>query len=209
MARDHDAPIIGVLDLQGDVREHVRALADLGAEVRRVKTAADLDDLDGLVIPGGESTTIGRLLAWHGMLEPIRERAEARRLAIYGTCAGMILLAREIEGSDQPRIGVLDAAVARNAYGRQVDSFEVDIPVPALGPEPLPAVFIRAPVVRRVWGRARVLATLDGAPVLVEQDHLLASSFHPELTEDRRVHRYFVERVVPRIQRPGGGTGHS
>lgn len=189
---------IGVLDLQGDVREHVRALEDIAAAVRRVQAPEDLEGLDGLVIPGGESTTIGRLMAWHGLLEEVRRRAGAGELAVFGTCAGMILLAREIEGSDQPRLGLMDLAVARNAYGRQRESFEAELPVPELGPEPVPAAFIRAPVVRRVWGGCRVLAELDGSPVLVEQGHLLAASFHPELTGDRRVHRYFVERVLPR-----------
>jgi len=190
---------VGVLDLQCDVSEHLAALAELGVSTRRVKRPGDLDWLDGLVIPGGESTTIGRLMQWHGLLDEVRARAAAGRLAVYGTCAGMILLAKEIEESDQARLGLMDIAVRRNAYGRQVDSFETEVEVPSWGGPPLPAVFIRAPAVTRVWGEARVLAWLDDTPVLVEQGPLLASSFHPELTEDRRVHRYFLEEVMARV----------
>ena len=188
--------MIGVLALQGDVREHLAALEAVGAPARPVRRRHELDGLAGLIIPGGESTTIGRLLVLYDLLEPIRERAAAGRLAIYGTCAGLILLAREIEGSDQPRLGLLDVTVRRNAYGRQVDSFEALIEAPALGPEPLEAAFIRAPLITRAGEGVEVLAHHDGHPVLVRQGTLLASSFHPELTGDLRVHRYFAERLA-------------
>ncbi|HEY8552171.1 MAG TPA: pyridoxal 5'-phosphate synthase glutaminase subunit PdxT [Thermaerobacter sp.] len=183
---------MGVLALQGDVEEHRTALARAGAEVRSVRTPGDLEGLEGLVLPGGESTAIGRLMERAGLLEPLRARAEAGALALFGTCAGMILLAREVLGGEPPRLGLLDVTVERNAYGRQVDSFEADLPVPALGEGPLRAVFIRAPVVRAVGPGVEVLATWQGHPVLVRQGRHLASSFHPELVDDLRLVRYFL-----------------
>ena len=205
------APLVGVLALQGDVSEHLEALRRAGAGTRPVRRPADLDGLDGLVLPGGESTTIGRLLVRSGLLEPVQQRAAAGRLAVYGTCAGLILLARDIVGSAQPRLGLMDLEVERNAYGRQVDSFEVDLPVPALGEEPVRAVFIRAPVVRQAGPAVEVLARWQGRPVLVRQGALLASTFHPELTGDLRIHRYFLQRVLPAAAgggQDGAGTGH-
>ena len=195
------APRIGVLALQGDVREHVRSLQDAGASSLAVRRVDQLADLDGLVIPGGESTTMSKLAVLDGFLEPLRS-ARASGLPMYGSCAGMIMLADRVEDArpDQETIGGIDMTVRRNAFGRQVDSFEADIPVPALGAEPFPAVFIRAPWVESVGPAVEVLATVDrgaddGTIVAVRQGSLLATAFHPELTGDLRVHELFVEMV--------------
>lgn len=189
---------IGVLALQGDVAEHQRILTDLGAQAPRVLTPHDLAAVDALVIPGGESTAIARLAVVLEMLEPLRKAVESG-MPTYGSCAGMILLADHLAGGDdeQPRIGGLDVTVRRNAFGRQVDSFETDLDVPVLGSEPMRAVFIRAPWVERAGNGVDVLARVDrpGADatiVAVRQGSLLATSFHPELTGDRRMHEYFV-----------------
>ena len=184
---------IGVLGLQGDVREHARALERAGATPVVVRRPDEIASVDGVVLPGGESTTIGKLLDRFELLEPLRHRARAG-MPLYGTCAGMILMAAEIEGPHAAphRLGVMDIAVRRNAYGRQVDSFEADLDVAGLD-SPLRAAFIRAPVVERVGGEVEVLAALDDRPVLVRQGNLLASSFHPEMTGDERVHELFVE----------------
>ena len=151
-----------------------------------------MDGFDAMIIPGGESTTMGKLLVEWGMLDPLRQRIE-NGMPVYGSCAGLILLCREIENSDQPRLGVLDAVVRRNAFGRQVDSFETELDIPELGQPPIPAVFIRAPVLTGVGPRVRVLAQVNGQAVAVRQDNVLATSFHPELTPDTRLHRYFLE----------------
>jgi 5'-phosphate synthase pdxT subunit len=191
---------IGVLALQGDVREHTRMAREAGADVVPVKRAEQLDGLDGLVIPGGESTTIGKLLRRFDLLEPL-QRLVRSGFPVYGTCAGMILLADRIEGAgaDQPTIGGMDITVRRNAFGRQRESFEADLEVPALGPEPFPAVFIRAPVIEGVGAEVDVLASVNGErPVAARQGPLLVSAFHPELTDDPRLHRYFVEMVEGR-----------
>jgi 5'-phosphate synthase pdxT subunit len=183
---------VGVLGLQGDVREHVRALGAAGATATVVKSAAELADADALVVPGGESTTIGKLLNRFDLLDPIIERAHAG-MPLYGTCAGMILLARGIAGEHEApnRLGLMDITVQRNAYGRQIASFEAEVAVTGMQ-EPFPAVFIRAPVVESVGVGVDVLATYDEVPVLVRQDHLLASSFHPEMTGDGRIHELFI-----------------
>jgi pyridoxal 5'-phosphate synthase pdxT subunit len=186
---------IGVLALQGDVAEHSAMLADAGAEPVVVKRAEQFDEIDGLVIPGGESTTIGKLLRRFDMLEPLRDRVRSG-FPVYGTCAGMILLADEIQdaGVDQPSIGGMDIAVQRNAFGRQRESFETDLDVPEVGPGPVHAVFIRAPLITRVGDSVHVLASLeDGRTVAARQGNLVVSSFHPELTGDARMHRYFVD----------------
>jgi len=191
--------LIGVLDLQGDVREHLAALADVGSSARLVKRPEDLEGLDGLVLPGGESTTLSMLLESTGLFDAVSDRlapdAEGPGLAILGTCAGLVLVAREVlDGRpDQRTFGVLDAVVRRNGYGRQVQSFEDEVRFGSGEGPPLPAVFIRAPLVVSVGERVQVLATLDGVPVLVRQGRVLASSFHPELTPDRRVHRLFAQ----------------
>jgi 5'-phosphate synthase pdxT subunit len=185
---------VGVLGLQGDVREHVHALRDADATPVVVKHAEQLDEIDALVIPGGESTTIGKLLERFELLAPLERRARAG-MPLYGTCAGMILMANSVSGDPSPhRLGVLDVTVRRNAYGRQVDSFEADLDVEGLD-EPFRAVFIRAPAVEALGQSVEVLAALDGVPVLVRQGHLLASSFHPEMTGDARVHELFVDMI--------------
>jgi len=182
----------GVLALQGDFREHAAALARLGADPVLVRRAEDLEGLSALVVPGGESTTIGLLAERHGLAEPLRE-ALAAGLPALGTCAGMIFLARETTGSrEQIQLGVLDVVVDRNAFGRQVDSFESDLVVEGLD-EPVHAVFIRAPRVDRVGPEVEVLASVDGHPVMVRQGHLLATAFHPELSEDLRIHRLLLQ----------------
>jgi 5'-phosphate synthase pdxT subunit len=183
---------VGVLALQGDVAEHGHALREAGAEVREVRRPEDVEGLDGIVIPGGESTTIGRLMEEYGIGEAVRRRAREGSLAVFGTCAGLILMASDIAGSDQPRLGLMDMRVRRNAFGRQRESFETRLAVPELGEEPLEAVFIRAPYVDRVGPGVEVMAALDGRIVLVRQGRFLAAAFHPELTDDRRLHRYFL-----------------
>jgi 5'-phosphate synthase pdxT subunit len=187
---------IGVLALQGAFIEHVHALERLGVEAREVRLPRDLEGLDGSIIPGGESTTIGKLMVQYGLDEPIRARARDG-FPIWGTCAGMILLAKDIGGLRQPLIGVMDVVVERNAFGRQLDSFEADLAIPALGSEPFHAIFIRAPLIHTVRGDAEILAQLaDGRIVAARQGSLLATSFHPELTDDDRLHRYFLDRCV-------------
>lgn len=203
------APLVGVLDLQGDVREHVAALAEVGCETRLVKRTIDLEGLSGLVLPGGESTTLSMLLESTGLFEAVAARIgdADRPLPLLGTCAGLVLVAREVlDGRpDQRTFGVVDAVVRRNGYGRQEQSFEADIVFGSGEGPPLPTVFIRAPLVVSVAGTVDVLATLDGAPVLVRQGPVLASSFHPELTADRRVHRLFAEMCGS--DQPGGLFG--
>jgi len=185
---------VGVLAIQGDVAEHKTMLAGLGVEAVEVRLPADLERVDGLIMPGGESTTIGKLMVKYGLDQALQARAR-QGTPVYGTCAGMILLARTARGGEPPLLRLMDITVARNAYGRQVDSFEADLEVPALGPPPLHAVFIRAPVIEEAGPGVEVLATLDGRPVLARQGNLLVSSFHPELTPDARLHRYFVDMV--------------
>ncbi|GAC1445194.1 MAG: pyridoxal 5'-phosphate synthase glutaminase subunit PdxT [Chloroflexota bacterium] len=191
---------IGVLALQGDVAEHMSILAESEVEPVAVKRTEQLDEIDGLVIPGGESTTIGKLLRRFDLLGPLRERVRDG-FPVYGTCAGMILLADQVEdaGSDQPLIGGIDITVQRNAFGRQRESFETDILIPEVGREPLHAVFIRAPVIKRLGNNVLGLATTPcGRTVAARQSNLLVSSFHPELTDDPRMHRYFVGMVERR-----------
>jgi pyridoxal 5'-phosphate synthase pdxT subunit len=191
---------IGVLALQGDVAEHEAMLAASGANPSRIKRAEQLDEIDGLIIPGGESTTIGKLLRRFDFLEPLQERVRTG-FPVFGTCAGMILLADQIEdaAADQPSIGGMDITVLRNAFGRQRESFETDLAVPAVGDTPLHAVFIRAPLIKRFGAGVSVLASLeDGRAVAARQENLLVASFHPELTDDSRLHRYFVNMVRER-----------
>jgi pyridoxal 5'-phosphate synthase pdxT subunit len=182
----------GVLALQGDFREHAAVLEELGASPVLVRTPEELAAVDCLAIPGGESTTIGRLARLHGLVEPIRERASAG-MPVFGTCAGMIVMATEVTGGE-PLLSVLDIRVARNAYGRQVDSFEADVPLRD-DDESVRAVFIRAPVVEEVGEGVEVLAELEGRPIVVEEGHLLAAAFHPELAGDGRLHRRMLDRV--------------
>ena len=186
---------VGVLALQGDFREHVRMLDGLGVEASEVRTPEELADVDALVIPGGESTTIGRLARLYGLIDPIR-RAADEGMPMLGTCAGMIFLAASTVDHDQPQLGVLDAVVRRNAFGRQVDSFEADLDVVGFD-RPMHAVFIRAPWIAKVGGDVEVLASVDDEagshPVLVRQGRILATSFHPELTNDARLHEMLVD----------------
>ncbi|NYH46265.1 5'-phosphate synthase pdxT subunit [Micromonospora jinlongensis] len=195
------APVIGVLALQGDVREHVAALAAAGADARPVRRPTELDAVDGLVIPGGESTTISKLTDIFEMREPIDKRI-ADGMPVYGSCAGMIMLARVVlDGRpDQRGFAGIDMTVRRNAFGRQVDSFEAPVEITGVPGEPFHAVFIRAPWVERVGAGVQVIGTVTDGPaadriVAVRQGNLLATSFHPELTGDLRVHAYFVDLV--------------
>jgi 5'-phosphate synthase pdxT subunit len=187
----------GVLALQGAFVEHEQVLRRIGVEVCEVRLPRDLAGLDGLIIPGGESTTMGKLAVRYGLLEPIRALA-ARGLPLWGTCAGMIMLARDV-GHDQPLLGLMDITVRRNAFGRQVDSFEVDLDVPAIATpgdgKPFRAILIRAPLLESAGPGVEILARLtDGTIVAARQGQLLATSFHPELGEDDRFHRYFTAR---------------
>ena len=180
--------VIGVLALQGDFREHARMVRSLGVEVRLVRLPEDLESVDWLIIPGCESTTMGKLMVTYGVDQAVVDRFEAGRLAIYGTCAGMIVLARDIEGTRaQPHLGLLDVTVQRNAFGRQKESSEEDLKIEGLD-TPLHALFIRAPVITRTGPSVNVLARVAQGPVYVQQGRLLASSFHPELGSDTRVH---------------------
>ena len=197
---------IGVLALQGAFVEHMAMLRRLGVEAVPVRLPEGLEGLDGVVIPGGESTTIGKLMVTYGLLEPMRRTIEAGT-PVYGTCAGMILLARDIGTAAQPTLGAMDIVVKRNAFGRQLDSFEQEIAVPELGAEPFHAIFIRAPAIERVGPRARALARLDdGTIVAAQQGHMLATAFHPELSHDTRLHEHFVALCAERAGRRSEDT---
>lgn len=190
------SPRIGILALQGDVREHANALRDVDAEPIEVRLPRDLVGLDGLILPGGESTTMRKLIDMYGLREPIVALAHGGA-PLYGTCAGMILLADRIADGDEPVLRLLDITVERNAYGRQLDSFEADLAIPSLGDEPLHGVFIRAPVVSAVGPDVEVLARdPDGRPIAVRQGRVMATAFHPELTGDRRLHRLMLELIT-------------
>lgn len=182
----------GVLALQGDFREHGRALADAGATPVEVRNAEQLAGVDCLVIPGGESTTMGKLARAYDLVEPVRERVAAG-MPVFGTCAGMIVLAQRVLGG-RPLFGVMDIGVERNAYGRQVDSFETDVDVEDIE-HPVRGVFIRAPRIIDIGDDVRVLAEHEGAPVVLEQGNLLVSSFHPELIGETGLHRYLLDKI--------------
>ncbi|HYM53449.1 MAG TPA: pyridoxal 5'-phosphate synthase glutaminase subunit PdxT [Candidatus Dormibacteraeota bacterium] len=185
---------IGVLALQGAVREHVEAIREIGAEPVPVRLPRDIDGLDALILPGGESTTMRRLIDRYGLRGPILALA-GRGAPMLGTCAGMILLAARLTG-EEPILGLLDVEVQRNAYGRQLDSYETDVDIPALGDEPLHGVFIRAPIVVNAGPAVEVLARdAQGRAIAVRQGKVLATAFHPELTRDRRLHRLLLELV--------------
>ena len=185
--------IIGVLAVQGDFAEHIAILKELGVETREVRLPHQLKGLDGLIMPGGESTTLSRLMTIYELREPVRAMA-AQGKAIWGTCAGMVMMASEITEQDPIPLKIMDIGVLRNAFGRQIDSFEQDLLVAGLDDPPYHAVFIRAPVITRVGEQVQVLASLpDGRPVAVQQGQLLATSFHPELTSDVRLHRRFLD----------------
>jgi 5'-phosphate synthase pdxT subunit len=197
--------VIGVLALQGDVREHIAAIEAVGGEALAVRRTGELASVDALILPGGESTAIWRLMRAFDLLDPLREWV-ADGMPTFGSCAGMILLADRVIDAvhGQETIGGLDVTVRRNAFGRQVDSFESEISIPVLGAEPVHAVFIRAPWVEQMGESVEVLGTVtvDGTthPVAIRQGHLLATSFHPELTGDLRIHKYFIDRVAAALR---------
>jgi 5'-phosphate synthase pdxT subunit len=183
---------VGVLALQGDFREHARVVDALGATPVEVRTPEELAEVDALVIPGGESTTIGKLARAHGLVEPIRERARSG-MPMLGTCAGMIVMAERVEGGE-PLLGLVDMTVRRNAYGRQVDSFEADVAVDGVY-EPVTGVFIRAPVVEDTGPEVRILAELEHRPVVAEQGNLVVAAFHPELAGETGLHEYVLRKA--------------
>lgn len=197
--------LIGLLALQGDYGAHQKVLVGLGVQTRLVRARADLDDLDGLVLPGGESTTMARLLDRYDLWTTLVERLQAG-LPALGTCAGLILLARELENTStnftQRSLGALDARVARNAYGTQLDSFETDVEVPVIG-ETIRAVFIRAPRILEVGANVEVLARHQDAPVLVRQNAIVAAAFHPEIAGETRVHRLWLDAISETGNRSG------
>lgn len=185
---------IGVLAVQGAVLKHIQMLERCGVRVIPVRFVSELDEVQGLIIPGGESTTIGKLMDRYGLDKKIVERAN-EGMPVFGTCTGMILLAKNIVNSEQHRLGLMDTTILRNAFGRQVDSFEADLDVQEIGGKPVHAIFIRAPYATEAGENVKVLATVEGKMVLLRQDNLLACAFHPELTEDTRVHEYFIGMV--------------
>ncbi|MBV9149670.1 MAG: pyridoxal 5'-phosphate synthase glutaminase subunit PdxT [Candidatus Eremiobacteraeota bacterium] len=188
-------PRVGVLALQGDVSEHLVALEEVGAEATTVKTRAELEAVDGLVIPGGESTTVIKLLERFDLAPLIKERV-ADGMPLWGTCMGLIVVARAVaELPEQPTLALLDVSVRRNAFGRQIASGEVELEIAEFGARPFPAIFIRAPWIEESGPQVRILAQLDGHGVLVQQGRILGSSFHPELSPDRRLHEYFIDIV--------------
>lgn len=187
---------VGVLALQGDVREHLKSLGDCGVTAIEVKRPLELNEVDALVIPGGESTTISKLAVAFGLMDPIRERIRSG-MPVYGSCAGLILLADEVlDGiTGQETFGGMDITARRNAFGRQVDSFEIDLSIHGITEPSFRAIFIRAPWIERVGSTVEILAEFEGHPVAVRQGAIMATAFHPELTGDNRVHRYFVDVV--------------
>ncbi|MFD0695470.1 pyridoxal 5'-phosphate synthase glutaminase subunit PdxT [Paenibacillus sp. GCM10027628] len=184
---------IGVLALQGAVAEHIRGIEKAGAEGVVIKKTEQLADIDGIIIPGGESTTIGKLMRTYGFIDELRDFSAAGK-PVFGTCAGLIVIAKEITGQPEAHLGLMDITVARNAFGRQRESFETDLPVKGID-DNVRAVFIRAPLIEEVGTGVDVLATYDGQIVAAQQGHLLAASFHPELTDDFRMHSYFLDMV--------------
>ena len=187
---------IGVLDLQGATAEHKKQLESLGVQAIFIKKPEQLEEIDGLIIPGGESTAIGKLMRRYGFIEPIQEFA-AQKHPIFGTCAGLVLVAKDI-GEEESYLNLMDITVQRNGFGRQVDSFEVDLPVKGIE-EPIPAVFIRAPYVEKAGDDVEVLATVDDKIVAAKQNHILVSSFHPELTNDTHFLQLFIDMVEGKL----------
>ena len=190
-------PRIAVLAMQGDFAEHIHALKKLGADAIEARTPADIDSADGIIIPGGESTTMTKLMKEYGIWDSLKQ-AHAKGKAIWGTCAGMIIASKAIVGQDRPQesLGLIDVDAQRNAYGRQLDSFEENVQSSAIKGGPFHAVFIRAPILKRVGSKVEVVAkTADGAPIAVREGNVLATSFHPELTEDTRFHAYFLTLI--------------
>jgi pyridoxal 5'-phosphate synthase pdxT subunit len=203
-------PKIGVLALQGAFIEHVHRLREIGADAVEIRLPEDLDGVEGLIIPGGESTTIGRLIDWYELREPINQMV-ADGKPVWGTCAGMILLAKDVDQDSrarhQPLLELMDITVKRNAFGSQLDSFEADLEMPAISDEPMPTVFIRAPIVSRTGPDVEVLGTLsDGKIIAVRQNNLVATAFHPELTGDKRLHSWFMQLVQESLSQPVSAT---
>lgn len=206
-------PTIGVLSFQGDFERHKRLVEQLGAACRYVRTAEEIGEIDGLILPGGESTTIGKLMARFGLLDAVTERVELG-MPIFGTCAGAILLATEIETSTQERLGIIPMTVRRNAYGRQIESFEANLNIGALScgrgsvasDEPIRGVFIRAPIIVDVDSSCEVLVSYEEQPVVVRYGHAIASTFHPELTGEERIHRCFLELVDHSLRAATGAS---
>jgi 5'-phosphate synthase pdxT subunit len=192
LERPDNKPIIGVLALQGAFREHCHALAQLGADPVEVRRRRELEGLDALVIPGGESTTIGKLMVSYHLLDDIHQLGAAG-LPIFGTCAGLVMLAKEVCEGDQPLLGLMDIKARRNAFGRQVRSFEVPLEIPTIGADPFHGIFIRAPWIESAGPGVEILAAYDGHPIAARQNNLLVTAFHPELTDDLRLHRMFLE----------------
>jgi 5'-phosphate synthase pdxT subunit len=190
----YEPDIVGVLTLQGDYKKHSERLLKAGKRVRPIRYPSQVEGVSALILPGGESTTIGKLLVRLGLLEPLRRKIEGG-MPVFGTCAGAILLAKDIQGSSQARLGLLNATVVRNGYGRQVDSFEADVTLKEMTTETFRGVFIRAPVIQNVGSGVTVLGLLEDSPVLIRQGNMLAASFHPELTDDLSIHRYFLEMI--------------
>jgi 5'-phosphate synthase pdxT subunit len=189
---------IGVLALQGDFREHMKMLDGLGLEASEIRLPGQLDCIDGLIIPGGESTTIVQLMDNFGLTDRLKFLIK-RGLPTWGTCAGMIVLAKDITDDRPIPLGIMDISVRRNAYGRQIDSFETSVLMPAIGDVPFNAIFIRAPLIERVGPNVSILATLDNGEVIAAQEgNVIVTSFHPELTEDKRLHQYFLDNVRAR-----------
>jgi len=200
---------VGVLAVQGDFAEHIAVLSKLGVKAREVRLPEHLESLNGLIIPGGESTTLSRLMTLYNLREPLQKMAVDGR-AVWGTCAGMIMISQEITENDPVPLGIMDIGVQRNAFGRQVDSFEQRLDIKALGSDPFHAIFIRAPVIIRVGNDVEVLCALDDdRPVAVQQGNLMATSFHPELTNDYRFHSYFLELANGKSNVHSGGNGSS
>lgn len=189
---------IGVLALQGSVAEHINILKKCGVKAETIKYPFQLDSLDGLIIPGGESTTIGRLLNRYNFTDKIKYLALSGKLAVYGTCAGMVLLSSNPNSCDVEsyKLGLIDIEVTRNAFGRQAESFEAPLNINELGKNPYRAVFIRAPIINKAGKDVKILAVYDGKIVAAEHNNILVSSFHPELTEDTRFHKYFIKEIV-------------
>lgn len=187
--------VIGVLALQGAFKEHIQMFEKCGVQAIEIRKKEQLSDIEGLVIPGGESTTIGKLMVDWELLKPVKEKAFAG-LPIFGTCAGMVLLAKDIENSDQPRLGLMEVTVSRNAYGRQVDSFEADLNINVLNNRPFKGIFIRAPYIEKANADVKIMAEHEGKAVMARQGKLLSCAFHPELTDDLRIHEYFLKMTA-------------
>lgn len=185
---------VGVLAMQGAFREHIKSLNALGVEGVEIRYKDQLKEISGLIIPGGESTTISKLMIEYELFEPV-SRLGREGMPIFGTCAGMVMLAKDIVNSQQPRLGLMDIKVKRNAFGRQVDSFEARLDIPAIGADPFNAVFIRAPYLEGVGPGVEVLASFGDKAVMARQNNLLVAAFHPELTDDIRIHKYFLSMI--------------